>query len=218
MPPETLETRYRVTGMDCAGCGSKVDTAVRKLPGVTDVAVAVSSGLLKVTHDADFAGEGVLRQIRNLGYGVEVLIPLEPSAGSEITSSRLKGPWWWTRKARLTAACGVALVAAYVFGSLFPSIERAAFLIALAVGLIPVGWRAITAARYGTPFSIEMLMTIAAVGAVFIGAAEEAAAVVLLFLVGEMLEGVAAGGPQEHPGSDRPGAQDRPGRNRWPGQ
>ena len=193
MPPETLETRYRVTGMDCAGCGSKVDTAVRKLPGVTDVAVAVSSGLLKVTHDADFAGEGVLRQIRNLGYGVEVLIPLEPSAGSEITSSRLKGPWWWTRKARLTAACGVALVAAYVFGSLFPSIERAAFLIALAVGLIPVGWRAITAARYGTPFSIEMLMTIAAVGAVFIGAAEEAAAVVLLFLVGEMLEGVAAG-------------------------
>ena len=151
------------------------------------------SGLLKVTHDADFAGEGVLRQIRNLGYGVEVLIPLEPSAGSEITSSRLKGPWWWTRKARLTAACGVALVAAYVFGSLFPSIERAAFLIALAVGLIPVGWRAITAARYGTPFSIEMLMTIAAVGAVFIGAAEEAAAVVLLFLVGEMLEGVAAG-------------------------
>ena len=33
MPPETLETRYRVTGMDCAGCGSKVDTAVRKLPG-----------------------------------------------------------------------------------------------------------------------------------------------------------------------------------------
>ncbi|WP_326970243.1 heavy metal translocating P-type ATPase [Brevundimonas diminuta] len=71
--------------------------------------------------------------------------------------------------------------------------ERGAFLVALAVGLAPVGWRAITAARYGTPFSIEMLMTIAAVGAVFIGAAEEAAAVVLLFLVGEMLEGVAAG-------------------------
>ena len=58
---------------------------------------------------------------------------------------------------------------------------------------MPVAWRAITAARYGTPFSIEMLMTIAAVGAVIIGAQEEAAAVVFLFLVGEMLEGVAAG-------------------------
>ncbi|WP_326970242.1 heavy-metal-associated domain-containing protein [Brevundimonas diminuta] len=64
---ENLESRYRVTGMDCASCGSKVDAAVRKLPGVTDVAVAVSSGVLKVQHGADFAGEGVLRQVRNLG-------------------------------------------------------------------------------------------------------------------------------------------------------
>jgi Cd2+/Zn2+-exporting ATPase len=195
---ENLESRYRVTGMDCASCGSKVDAAVRKLPGVTDVAVAVSSGVLKVQHGADFAGEGVLRQVRNLGYGVEVLAPLQPSAGSTMAPPgddhrAASGPWWWTRKAKLTAACGVALVAAYIFGALFPAMERGAFLVALAVGLAPVGWRAITAARYGTPFSIEMLMTIAAVGAVFIGAAEEAAAVVLLFLVGEMLEGVAAG-------------------------
>jgi Cd2+/Zn2+-exporting ATPase len=49
------------------------------------------------------------------------------------------------------------------------------------------------AALNGTPFSIEMLMTVAAVGAVFIGANEEAAVVVFLFLIGELLEGVAAG-------------------------
>jgi Cd2+/Zn2+-exporting ATPase len=42
------------------------------------------------------------------------------------------------------------------------------------------------------PFTIEMLMTIAATGALFIGAAEEAALVVFLFAVGEVLEGVAA--------------------------
>jgi Cd2+/Zn2+-exporting ATPase len=45
----------------------------------------------------------------------------------------------------------------------------------------------------GQPFTIESLMTIAAIGALFINAAEEAALVVFLFAVGEVLEGVAAG-------------------------
>jgi Cd2+/Zn2+-exporting ATPase len=57
---------------------------------------------------------------------------------------------------------------------------------------MPIARRAWTAARAGTPFSIETLMTVAAIGAVAIGAAEEAASVVLLFLIGEMLEGLAA--------------------------
>ncbi|HHV70110.1 MAG TPA: cadmium-translocating P-type ATPase, partial [Ochrobactrum intermedium] len=61
------------------------------------------------------------------------------------------------------------------------------------IGLVPIARRAYMAAINGTPFSIEMLMTIAAIGAMFIGATEEAAAVVFLFLVGELLEGVAAG-------------------------
>ena len=193
-----METRYRVTGMDCTSCGSKIDVAVRRLPGVSDVSVSVSSGLLTVRHDADFAGDPVMRQVRQLGYGVQLVDP--PAADAATSESAppvaghvASGPWWWTRKAKLTAACGVALVLAYGFGFLFPTFERSVFLLALAVGLLPVGWRAFTAARFGTPFSIEMLMTIAAVGAVFIGAEEEAAVVVLLFLVGEMLEGVAAG-------------------------
>lgn len=104
-----------------------------------------------------------------------------------------EGPWWRSQRGLLTIACGLALVAAYVIGQLVPATERWAFLAAMAIGLVPIARRALVAARFGTPFSIEMLMTIAAVGAVIIGATEEAAMVVFLFLVGELLEGVAAG-------------------------
>ncbi|RUY49984.1 heavy metal translocating P-type ATPase, partial [Mesorhizobium sp. M7A.F.Ca.CA.001.12.1.1] len=101
--------------------------------------------------------------------------------------------WWRSRRAVLTLACAAALLAAYGIGHLFPVAERWVFLGALLVGLMPIARRALMAALAGTPFSIEMLMTIAAIGAVMIGATEEAAAVVVLFLIGELLEGVAAG-------------------------
>ena len=103
------------------------------------------------------------------------------------------GPWWASSKARLTIACGASIAAAFVLAKLYPPAASWAYLAAMAVGLIPIARRALMAALNGMPFTIETLMTVAAVGAVVIGAGEEAAAVVFLFLVGELLEGVAAG-------------------------
>jgi len=103
------------------------------------------------------------------------------------------GPWYRSRKGQLTIASGAALVMAYALGKAVPSISGYAFVAAMLIGLVPIARRALMAALAGTPFSIEMLMTIAAVGAVIIGAGEEGATVVFLFLVGELLEGVAAG-------------------------
>lgn len=93
----------------------------------------------------------------------------------------------------LTIASGGALAIAFLLGKITPAIEWWAFLVAMLVDLIPIGRRSLSAARAGTPFSIEMLMSIAAVGATIIGPTEEAATVVFLFLIGELLEGVAAG-------------------------
>lgn len=102
-------------------------------------------------------------------------------------------PWWNSAKSRLTVASGAALVIAYGVGKLAPGAASYAFVAAMLVGLVPIARRAFMAALSGSPFSIETLMTIAALGATIIGAGEEAATVVFLFLVGELLEGVAAG-------------------------
>ncbi|MGF9566265.1 heavy metal translocating P-type ATPase [Neorhizobium sp. BT27B] len=237
------QTRFRVEGMDCASCAAKIDTAVRRMPGVNDVSVSVTAGTMTVTHDGgnlDVIG----KTLSGLGYGATPIVPREKSStvdssasGGHVhgpgcshdhgdhahahahahhhhhhdhshdhshaddTSESLHGhdhgpsdgPWWKSRKGRLTIMAGLALVVAYVVGHLVPAIATFAFILAMLVGLFPIARRAFMAARMGTPFSIEMLMTIAAAGALIINATEEAAAVVFLFLVGELLEGVAAG-------------------------
>ncbi len=67
-----------------------------------------------------------------------------------------------------------------------------AFVAAGLIGVAPVARRVFVALPAGIPFTIEGLMAIAAIGALFIGAADEAALVVFLFAVGEVLDGVAA--------------------------
>ncbi len=193
---EPVRTKYRVGGMDCAACASKIETAVSRIPGVSEVGASFTVGTLNVVHDGvPFAT--IERAIRPLGYSVQPAgadaaeLPLQHDQGGghfEIADS----PWWKTSKAMLTLASAIALVAAYLIGRMLPEIGHWAFLAALLVGLVPVARRAVAGAGAGTPFSIETLMTIAAMGAVIIGATEEAATVVMLFLIGELLEGVAA--------------------------
>ncbi|MBI4923154.1 MAG: cadmium-translocating P-type ATPase [Devosia nanyangense] len=207
----TIKTRYRVGGMDCAACATKIETAVGRLPGVFEAGASFTAGTLSVSHSG-VPFIAIERAVKGLGYSIaRPDAPVQPTAaaadhgdhdhgdGEPAEGHRDQhfppgdGPWWKTRKAILTAVCGLALVLGYVIGQVVPAIGHWAFLAALLVGLIPIGRRALAGAFAGTPFSIETLMTIAAVGAVVIGAAEEAATVVLLFLVGELLEGVAAG-------------------------
>jgi Cd2+/Zn2+-exporting ATPase len=203
------QSRYRVSGMDCAGCAAKVDTAVRRIIGVLDVSVSVTAATMTVQYDpATSPGPEIERKVTGLGYGIGIVAPYGENpakggsplnddgndhAGQEYASEAIDGPWWQSPKVRLTAISGMAYALAFGFAYFNPPYALWFYTAAVVVGLIPIARRAFAAAFAGSPFTIEMLMSIAAVGAVIIGAGEEAAAVVFLFLVGELLEGVAAG-------------------------
>jgi Cd2+/Zn2+-exporting ATPase len=182
--------RYRVEGMDCGSCARKIETALTRVPGVSDINITTATETLRLRVDGDGTGQQVEKVVRDLGYGIT---PAPEETRHHHDHGAEDGPWWRTAKGRLTLFCGIALAAAWGLAALLPGYEAWLYTAAMAVGLIPIARRAVSAALAGAPFTIETLMTIAAVGAVIIGETEEAAIVVLLFLVGELLEGVAAG-------------------------
>ncbi len=67
------------------------------------------------------------------------------------------------------------------------------FTLATLWGLWPISRKAWALTKSGSPFAIETLMTVAALGALFLGETAEAAMVLLLFMLGEHLEAYAAG-------------------------
>ncbi|GGJ29579.1 heavy metal translocating P-type ATPase [Neoroseomonas lacus] len=118
-----------------------------------------------------------------------------PAHGHDHSDAAEAGlPWWRTAKAKLVGVLALLVLGAQALSMVLPaSLTDPIFLLATLVAVVPFGRRAIALARAGSPFSIETLMCVAAIGAAIIGAAEEAAVVVLLFALGELLENVAAG-------------------------
>ncbi|MDX5359151.1 MAG: cadmium-translocating P-type ATPase [Rhodobacterales bacterium] len=202
---------WTVSGMDCASCAGKIRDAVSRLPGVSDVSVTVMSERLKLRLDpAQTPRTDIERLVQDLGYGIAdkpaptrkafVLPdapahePHDPAAHGQDDPADQGRPWYQAAKGRLVIGTGALLAAAWVAVWLFPGpMGHWAFVAACLIGLAPIARRALSALRHGQPFTIESLMTMAATGALFIGAAEEAALVIFLFAVGEVLEGVATG-------------------------
>jgi Cd2+/Zn2+-exporting ATPase len=185
--------RYHVEGMDCPSCATKIETAVGRVSGAEDIRVNYHAQVLAFRLDETATPRATVEEtIRKLGYGVapvEAPRVVTGEAGTEVAEAapvRARKPWWTGTKARLAAV-------GFVVSFAVPALDHWPYLPAALVGLVFFGRKAIAAARAGSPFSIEMLMSIATVGAILIGATSEAAVVVFLFTVGELLESVAAG-------------------------
>lgn len=73
MASTATKTRYRIEGMDCASCASKIDTAVRRIAGVEEVSVSVAAGTMTVQHAPGSDLAALERKVAGLGYTVAAL-------------------------------------------------------------------------------------------------------------------------------------------------
>ena len=167
-----------VNGMDCAACARKVENAVKQVAGVQQVKVLFSTEKLLVSAGSDIRPQ-VEQAVKAAGY------TLRNSTAPAPKTSALRE--------------NLPLILLIVMMGLSWGLEQfnhpfgnIAFIATTLVGLWPIARQAVRLMRTGNWFAIETLMSVAAIGALFIGATAEAAMVLLLFLIGERLESYAA--------------------------
>lgn len=190
--------KYRIEGMDCASCIGKIETALKRMPGVSDVKLNFATETLELSlaPDAPTQASDIEKTIKSLGFGISADTGQQTVSAIDIDSDNQMAPqdkrWWQTQKGKQVVGLGILMGSAYALSLLFPAYGIWVFAIAVIVGVFPFARKALALAKTGSLFSIETLMSVAVLGALIIGEAEEAAAVVFLFSIGELFESIAA--------------------------
>jgi Zn2+/Cd2+-exporting ATPase len=186
--------RAKIAGMDCGSCALTIEDGLRQLPGARRVAVDFTTETLEL--EGEVSREQVERRLRQLGYR---LAEATPGRSGQATAPAV-GPvrfFLTDPQQQVALVATIVVLAVSVFAWRSPW-DPAQFIFnftctaAAAVVGTPTLIKGLRALWFGRRVSIELLMTVAALGALCIGEMGEAATVVLLFTFGEGLERFSA--------------------------
>ncbi|MDU7768576.1 MAG: cation transporter, partial [Serratia marcescens] len=165
-PSGSQRFSWKVTGMDCPSCAKKIENAVTALPGVDSARVLFATEKLVVDAQSDISLR-IQDAVAQAGF---TLLGTQNAKAAAPKTSRFGE---FAPLLLLTTL----MVVSWVLDRVNPELGRIAFIATTLVGLAPVAAKALRLIRSGTPFAIETLMSVAAIGALFIGATAEAAMV-----------------------------------------
>ncbi|EJM56081.1 heavy metal translocating P-type ATPase [Pseudomonas sp. GM48] len=177
--PGARLSSFRIEAMDCPTEQTLIQNKLSKLTGVQQLEFNLINRVLGVTHDLPGI-EPIVEAIKSLGMQAE---PMEQGAETPTPVPRKK-PWW------PLALSGVGALLAEVIHFTASAPNWVVAVIALVsilsggLGTYKKGWIALK----NRNLNINALMSIAVTGAVLIGQWPEAAMVMFLFTVAELIE------------------------------
>ncbi|MFC3023353.1 zinc/cadmium/mercury/lead-transporting ATPase [Vibrio zhugei] len=179
------QQRWTILGMDCPSCARKVETAVKQLADIQTAKVIFSTEKLVVNYDHAETEQKIEAAVRASGFRLQQT----SHTSSQVNQST---PWYRDSETQRILGIGLGIAIAALAGLWNTTISQWVYTLVCLIGLLPIACSAWRLAKSGTPFGIETLMSVAALGALYLGATAEAAMVIVLFMIGERLEGYAA--------------------------
>ncbi len=184
----TENKELRIKGLHCADCVRKIDRSMSTLPGVHHMELSFNTGKMEVEYDPDIISLNEIQsKVRSLGYGI---LEEEMEAEKIFTLDN--------REFVFSLVSGIALFSGLFVAFLTPDpvivefyrrilLSELFYSVGMVVGGYHVAVRAVKA-LFSKTFVIDSLMIIGALGAVFIDAFAEGAAILFLFSMAELLE------------------------------
>jgi Zn2+/Cd2+-exporting ATPase len=184
---------YRIEGLTCIDCAGRIEAAVERLEGVGEVEVNAATGMLTFQVMApDFDVAPVTRIVADTGHRLVVDPAARAPSGGFLRFMLNARATRLTFAAAVLLLVGLALRLAGLWIAIPALMGTVMFALAILVGGATVVRAAYQEVWIARGLGINALMVIAVVGASLIGEWAEAAVVVVLFSLGEALEGYAA--------------------------
>lgn len=179
MSEKMTEKTYRIEGLSCTNCAGKFEKNVKQLPGVTSA--TVNFGASKISVE----GQTTIEELEEAGAFENLIIRDDQENDEQVRSKES----FIKRNIALIISLGFILVAVISQLSLGEDhfLTKALYILAIIIGgfdLFKEGFSDLIK----LDFSMESLMTIAIIGAAFIGEWAEGSIVVILFAISEALE------------------------------
>lgn len=179
MSEKMTEKTYRIEGLSCTNCAGKFEKNVKQLPGVTSA--TVNFGASKISVE----GQTTIEELEEAGAFENLIIRDDQENDEQVRSKES----FIKRNIALIISLGFILVAVISQLSMGEDhlLTKALYILAIIIGgfdLFKEGFSDLIK----LDFSMESLMTIAIIGAAFIGEWAEGSIVVILFAISEALE------------------------------
>ncbi|GAB4275679.1 MAG: heavy metal translocating P-type ATPase [Coriobacteriia bacterium] len=176
-------TAYAISGLDCPDCAAGIEKTVAAVPGVTSASLNFASATMVLEWDPEHDPRAEVETlVRRMGHGIEALAP-----AGEVRAA-VPEPVRWEAGDYLTAVAGILILAGWAARLLdATALAQWGFAAAVALGLFRTGRRALVSVT-ARNVDMNVLITVAVLGAAALGEWGEAAVVLFLYHVGLALE------------------------------
>lgn len=167
---------FEIEGMDCSSCAKSIENHLNTHPSVNNVIVNFSTGKMKIDHSNSV--EDIISEVSKIGYKASLQsrnIPVQPTKNKNENG--------------LIIMSGVFIALGFI-GS-FNGVSTLMSTILYAIAMVISGYKPARSAFYAIKsrsLDMNVLMSVAAIGAALIGEWLEGATVVWLFAIGNLLQ------------------------------